>query len=44
MLINYMHVRVINAITGELFRELTTDLTRDYQPTGPPPKRPRTQS
>jgi transposase InsO family protein len=37
MLINDLHVRVINAITGELLRELTIDLNRDYQPTGRPP-------
>src|SRR5918999_2156733 len=48
MLINDLHVRVVNAATGELLRELTIDLTRDYQPTGrppgPKPKRPRTQN
>ena len=42
-----LHVRVINAATGELLRELTLDPTRDYQPTGrppgPQPKTPRTQ-
>jgi hypothetical protein len=27
-------VRVINAATGEILRELTIDLTRDYQPRG----------
>ena len=37
MLINDLHVRVVNAATGELLRELTIDLTRDYQPTGRPP-------
>jgi transposase InsO family protein len=37
MLINDLHVRVINAATGELLRELTIDLNRDYQPTGRPP-------
>jgi transposase InsO family protein len=44
MLINDLHVRVINAITGELLRELTIDTNRDYQPRGlppgPQPKRP----
>ncbi|MFI0454620.1 IS481 family transposase [Actinomadura sp. 6N118] len=44
MLIDDLHVRVINATTGELLRELTIDPTRDYQPTGrppgPQPKRP----
>ena len=47
MLISDLHVRVINAATGELLRELTLDPTRDYQPTGrppgPQPKTPRTQ-
>jgi hypothetical protein len=46
MLIQDLHVRVINAATGELLRELTLDPTRDYRPTGrppgPKPKRPRT--
>jgi transposase InsO family protein len=32
-----LHVRVIDAATGELLRELTIDPTRDYQPTGRPP-------
>jgi Transposase and inactivated derivatives len=32
MLINDLHIRVINATTGELLRELTIDPTRDYQP------------
>ena len=47
MLVCDLHVRVINAATGELLRELTLDPTRNYQPTGhppgPQPKRPRTQ-
>lgn len=30
-----LHVRVINATTGELLRELTIDPTRDYQPQHP---------
>jgi transposase len=37
MLVDDLHVRVINAITGELLRELTIDPTRDYQPRGLPP-------
>jgi transposase InsO family protein len=36
MLIQDLHVRVINAATGELLRELTIDPARDYQPTGKP--------
>jgi transposase InsO family protein len=47
MLIQDLHIRVINAATGELLRELTLDPTRDYQPTGrppgPEPQTPRTQ-
>jgi hypothetical protein len=37
LLIQDLHVRVINAATGELLRELVIDPTRDYQPTGRPP-------
>jgi transposase InsO family protein len=37
MLIQDLHIRVINAATGELLRELTLDPARDYQPTGRPP-------
>src|SRR6478752_133065 len=35
LLIQNLDVRVINAITGELLRELTIDTTRDYQPRTP---------
>ena len=42
-----LNIRVLNAATGELLRELTLDPTRDYQalgkPPGPAPKRPRTR-
>ena len=45
MLVQDLHIRVINAATGELLRELILDPSRDYQPTGrppgPPPKTPR---
>ena len=34
MLIHDLHVRIIDATTGELLRELTIDPARDYQPTG----------
>jgi transposase InsO family protein len=37
MLVQDLHIRVINAATGELLRELTLDPARDYQPTGRPP-------
>jgi transposase InsO family protein len=49
LLIQDLHIRVVNAATGELIRELTLDPTRDYQgtrrPPGPSPKtaKPRTQ-
>jgi hypothetical protein len=32
MLVRDLHVRIINAATGELIRELTIDPGRDYQP------------
>ena len=37
MLIQDLNVRIINAATAELIRELTLDPTRDYQPRGVPP-------
>jgi transposase InsO family protein len=37
LLVQDLHVRVIDAATGELLRELTIDPTRDYQSTGRPP-------
>jgi transposase InsO family protein len=47
MLVHDLHVRVINAATGELIRELTINPARNYQPTGrppgPQPKTPRTR-
>jgi transposase InsO family protein len=36
LLVQDLHVRVINAATGELLRDLTLDPSRDYQPTGKP--------
>ena len=44
MLVQDLHIRVINAATGELLRELTLDPTRDYQPTGRPPGPPNTEN
>jgi hypothetical protein len=43
LLVDDLHVRVIDAATGELLRQLTIDTTRDYQPTGAPkgPTRPK---
>jgi transposase InsO family protein len=40
LLVQDLEVRIINAATGELLRELTIDLTRDYQPLGRPPGPP----
>jgi integrase-like protein len=42
LLVQDLHVRVINAATGELLRELTIDPRHDYQPTGRPPGPART--
>ena len=46
ILVQDLNIRIINAATGELLRELTLDPTRDYQPTGAPKgptrKKPRT--
>jgi transposase InsO family protein len=36
LLVHDLDVRVIDAATGELLRELVIDPTRDYQPTGAP--------
>jgi hypothetical protein len=47
MLVHDLHVRIINAATGELIRELVINPAKDYQPTGrppgPKPKTPRTR-
>ena len=37
LLVQDLDVRVVDAATGELIRELTIDPRRDYQPTGRPP-------
>jgi transposase InsO family protein len=37
LLVQDLHIRIVNAATGELLRQLTLDPTRDYQPTGRPP-------
>ena len=39
-LIDDLHIRIIDAATGEVLRDLTLDPTRDYQPTGRPPGPP----
>ena len=36
MLVHELHVRVVQAATGELLRDFTLDPTRDFQPTGAP--------
>jgi transposase InsO family protein len=36
-IVDDLHVRIIDAATGELLRELTIDPTRDYQPLGRTP-------
>jgi transposase InsO family protein len=41
MLIHDRDIRIINAATGELIRQLTIDPTRDYQPSGVPTGRPK---
>ena len=41
MLVQDLNVRIINAATGELIRQLTIDPTRDYRPRGVPTGRPR---
>ena len=37
LLVRDLDVRIVNAATGELLRELTIDPRQDYQPTGRPP-------
>jgi transposase InsO family protein len=41
LLIQNLNIRIINAATGELLRDLVLDPTRDYQPRGP--KRTRSE-
>jgi hypothetical protein len=36
LLVQDLHIRIVNAATGELLRELILDPNRDYQPTGAP--------
>ena len=42
LLVQDLHIRVVDAATGELLRELVLEPTRDYQPTGKPNGRKRT--
>jgi len=41
LLVQDLNIRVINAGTGELLRELVLNPDRDYQPTGRPPGHPK---
>ncbi len=41
VLVQDLDIRIINAATGELLRQLTLDPTRDYQPRGVPCGRPK---
>jgi transposase InsO family protein len=43
LLVHDLHVRIIDAATGELLRDLIVDPRRDYQPTGRPPGPPKKQ-
>ena len=36
LLVQDLHIRILNAATGEQLRELTLDTSRNYQPTGAP--------
>jgi transposase InsO family protein len=36
LLVQDLHIRIVNAATGELLRDLTLDPTRNYQPTAKP--------
>ena len=42
LLVQDLQIRIVNAATGELLRELILDPTRDYQPTGAPRPHPQT--
>ena len=46
LLVQDLDIRIVNAVTGELLRELALDPTTDYQPTGAPkgPTRPPPQN
>lgn len=43
LLVDDLHVRVIDAVTGELLRELEMDLSKQFQGTGKPPGPPPKQ-
>lgn len=41
ILVHDLHITIINATTGEIYRDFQLDTTRDYQPTGKPPGPPK---
>jgi hypothetical protein len=41
LLVQDLHVTVVNAATGEILRDMTVDPRKDYQPTGRPPGPPK---
>jgi transposase InsO family protein len=41
LLVDNLHIRIINRDTGQLIRDLNLDPTRDYQPRGLPPGPPK---
>jgi hypothetical protein len=41
LLVDDLHIRIIERHTGELLRELILDPTRDFQPRGLPPGPPK---
>jgi integrase-like protein len=43
LLVHDLHIRIVDAATGELLRDLIIDPRRDYQPTGRPPGPPPKQ-
>jgi hypothetical protein len=42
MLVQDLHIRIVDTATGELLRQLTLDPARNYQPTGKPRRPPGT--
>lgn len=44
LLVDDLHIRIINRHTGELLRDLTLDPSRDFQPRGLPPGPPKKQA
>ena len=44
LLVDDLHIRIVDRDTGELLRELILDPTRDFQPRGLPPGPPPKQA